>query len=423
MKMFFNSQSANSNPSKNRANVNNHSNNSANNPFTNNLPAKKRLLILTEYFPVSTAGEITGGVESRVFHLTKELAKNFDFDITVVCTRQANQPKSQTVGSIHVCRVGPIQPYSNAGHVFKRFLFAISAFWFILKLKNSFDIIEGTNFITYVPAGIGAFICRKPSIATYHETWVGRWIPQKGLATGIFGEIWERFALHLSWSKIIAVSNFTKNELVKSGISSSKIIVVYNGLSLAESKHIKTPVIKDLIVCVSRLISQKRIDVLLKAFASVAEKLPKAKLVIIGDGDEKFKLETLAGELNIDSKVSFLGFLPHRSEVLSWMKRASVFCLPSINEGFGLVVVEAMALGTPVVCTNISPLTEVTKNGRGSLLFTPDDADDCAAKLLSILSTPFLRFRKSKEALELSKQYDWQSLTLQIREVYNGILR
>src|SRR6185436_4961339 len=96
-------------------------------------------------------------------------------------------------------------------------------------------------------------------------------------------------------------------------------------------------------------------DVLIQAVA----RLPGVALTIQGEGIERPALEALAARLGVTGRVTFTGRLPRFEDALALRKRHQVFCLPSVSEGFGMVVIEAMGLGLPVVCTDLPVLREV----------------------------------------------------------------
>jgi glycosyltransferase involved in cell wall biosynthesis len=102
------------------------------------------------------------------------------------------------------------------------------------------------------------------------------------------------------------------------------------------------------------------------------------------------------------------------------IERAQVFALPSDSEGFGIVVLEAMASGVPVVCSDIPPLREVTA-GRGALLFEPGDSDDLAEKLIALLTDEELYRGKVAEASSRAQQFAWPRVLSKIEAIYADV--
>ena len=128
-----------------------------------------KLLLLTEYFPTSAKGDISGGVEARIFYLSKELAKKHS--VTVICSWKNGEERKQVINRVNVIRVGPNHPYTNKGNILSRLKFSKAAYQ--EAIKHSADIVEGTNFITYIPAYKAARKIGAKAVATYHEVWAG----------------------------------------------------------------------------------------------------------------------------------------------------------------------------------------------------------------------------------------------------------
>jgi len=208
---------------------------------------------------------------------------------------------------------------------------------------------------------------------------------------------------------IIAVSNGVAEDLIKvTGIKSKKIEVIYNPVDeqrlLEKSKETvdhpwfqleSTPVI----LGVGRLEEQKDFPTLIRAFSKVRKQY-KSKLVILGSGSNRKRLETLVDDLNLGEDVDFLGFA---SNPYAYMARASVFVLSSLWEGLPNVLIEAMFLKTPVVATDCpSGPRELLDNGKyGKLVPMSDDESMGQAILESLTSSAVLADRKWLEKFSL----------------------
>ncbi len=377
-----------------------------------------KILIVTEYFPDSEKQGITGGVESRSYNIAKELAKKHD--VIVLCSWQGQKRDSKVAGA-EVIRCGSYHPYSSFGSMKSRLLFARSALRAGKKLKG-LDIVEGHNFISYLPAYFIGKYHKIPKIATYHEVWVGRWIKLKGLVTGMFGSAWERYVLRRKWDRFIAVSNFCKKDLVKQGISAKKIDIVPNGVELSQFEKVKVKKYKNpTICCISRLTPNKRVGDLIKAVANIKKKIPNIRCKIIGTGDQLGKLKKLSLDLGLDKHVEFLGYVKKQEDVIKALKSSHVFCSPSVLEGFGIVVVEAMACRVPYVISNIEPFVEVTENGKGGLIFRRTDVSDLSHKLTRLFNDKKLYPLKIREGKSLVKQYDWKKIVEILERIYGRL--
>jgi glycosyltransferase involved in cell wall biosynthesis len=204
------------------------------------------------------------------------------------------------------------------------------------------------------------------------------------------GDYWKfRLLVRLLYpraARIVAISDATRRDLVEHvGLPSSAIEVISNPAALpvfedtADTGELPGWPVTDMpvVATVGRLVPVKDVPVLLRAFARLRAHQP-AKLVIIGDGPERPALEAMSRELNIAADTHFLGA---RDRPWRYLRRASVFVLSSRYEGFGNVLVEALAVGCPVVSTN-SPggPAEILENGKyGALVPVGDDAAMSAA--------------------------------------------
>ncbi len=142
----------------------------------------------------------------------------------------------------------------------------------------------------------------------------------------------------------------------------------------------------DFIVGVAgRLAAEKGVSVLLEAMKDVLARVPKARLVVAGDGPERPALERQARDLGIDNRVAFLGMRADLPRVLAAL---DVFVLPSLYEGFGLVVLEAMAVGVPVIATRVGGVPEVIEDGVTGLLVPAGDAKKLAEAVFRLEDNP-----------------------------------
>lgn len=132
----------------------------------------------------------------------------------------------------------------------------------------------------------------------------------------------------------------------------------------------------------ARLIERKKVHVLIEAFAAFRREVPTARLVVIGDGPERPRLETLASQLGVGQVVEFTGALPHRAAVTR-IGESHVFALPSIRESLGTVYFEAMSQGVPVVATVGEGIADFIRDPEEGFLVRPDDP----AALVHIMST------------------------------------
>jgi glycosyltransferase involved in cell wall biosynthesis len=193
----------------------------------------------------------------------------------------------------------------------------------------------------------------------------------------------------------IAVSKGLKKQLRRvPGLGKKPIYQIYNPIIHKEfdAQAGLTPALpssvgpeEPFVLAVGRLHKQKGYRHLLMAFARVVKQRP-SYLVILGEGDEREELQSLADSLGIASRVHFLGYTPN---VLAYMRQAAVFVLSSVAEGFGNVLVEALACGTPVISTDCphGP-REILAGGRYGTLVPIGDVDALARAIAANLDSP-----------------------------------
>jgi len=196
--------------------------------------------------------------------------------------------------------------------------------------------------------------------------------------------------------EIVAVSSGVADDLSKTtGLQRERIQVIYNPVvtpDLFEKARESlehpwfAPGELPVILSVGRLMKQKDYSTLIRAFALVQREHP-ARLMILGEGEERPKLEALIRELGLDDNVSLPGFVDNP---YAYMARSAVFVLSSAWEGFGNVLVEAMAVGTPVVSTDCpSGPAEILDGGKWGRLVPVGDVEEMATAIIATLNDPY----------------------------------
>lgn len=196
------------------------------------------------------------------------------------------------------------------------------------------------------------------------------------------------------FGRIIANSEATRAALAAEGIQ--PVEVIWNGVPIQGPK---VALAKDpTVVYAGRLTREKGVDVLLHAFGTIRHKVPNAKLMIAGSGQEKDALKTLVQGLGLGKAVSMPGHLT-RNELEKRAREAWVQVVPSRwAEPFGLVAVEAMMRGTAVVGSATGGLTEIVEQGCTGFLVPPDNSEALAEKLLVLLQDRRLSETMGEEA-------------------------
>jgi glycosyltransferase involved in cell wall biosynthesis len=230
----------------------------------------------------------------------------------------------------------------------------------------------------------------------------------------------------------IAVSASVKESCVRRRrIPDARVSVMHIGIPLdhfqaAGSEDIRTarrdlgidvnaPVIGTLAV----LREVKGIEYLLKSVPRVLALFPRAVFVIVGDGPLRAKLESLARELGIWRSVVFAGY---REDVARMLSVFDITVLPSLSEGFSLVLVEAMALGRPVIASAVGGIREILKNGQTGVLVPPGESEAIADAIVNLLRHEERRRGLGERALLESRKYGLDSHVRELERVYEKLL-
>lgn len=155
---------------------------------------------------------------------------------------------------------------------------------------------------------------------------------------------------------------------------------------------------------VCRFYPRKRLDVLLRAAAQLRHSIPELEVRIAGNGPERERLRRMCIELHLDSTIKWLGDV-NETELAREYNRADVFCLPSVQEGFGIVFLEAMAAGKAIVAARAAAVPEVVRNG---VLVEPDNPDALAEGIVRLYRNPELRESLGSSGLRDVEQFEMQ---------------
>jgi glycosyltransferase involved in cell wall biosynthesis len=126
---------------------------------------------------------------------------------------------------------------------------------------------------------------------------------------------------------------------------------------------------------------------LIEAYAEILKKHPDARLTLIGDGPERYKVEALIDKFELQNKICLTGYL-NQKEVAKRLSESDVFILPSFAEGVPVVLMEAMASGIPVVTTQIAGISELVEDGKSGFVTRPGDAEMLSLRILELLRKP-----------------------------------
>ena len=177
------------------------------------------------------------------------------------------------------------------------------------------------------------------------------------------------------------------------------------------------------VLYVGRLDAFKGIDLLLAAFARIAEGEPSARLIVAGDGDDEQRSRLRFGSeaLGVSGSIHWLGVVPHE-EMPSLYASADVMLAPSYHETFGLAALEAAASGVPVVAADVDGLRAIVVDGLTGYLVRDRDADEYASRTLDLLRNDSLRLEMSENGRRRAELRSWDAVAKDLEEIYAGAI-
>lgn len=351
-----------------------------------------------------------GGKEARYRELAPRLAAHAD--VHVFTMKWWDGPRVRREGDVTYHALCPLLPLykGNRRSVLQAVVFALAC---LRLLFVRFDAIEADHmpYLQLFPLRIVARLRRTRLTVTWHECWGPEYWRSYIGQGGRVGWWFERTTMRMSDS-IIAASDQTGASLTDRLRGDVPVVVAPNGVDLpaiAAARAGDSPVD---IVAVGRLLSHKRIDMLLDAVALLRADGSPVTCRVIGEGPDRDALHEQARELGIAHAVDFRHDVTDSGELYGLMKSARVFAFPSEREGFGIVVLEALACGLPVVATTAPEnlgrhLVDRAERGR---LCEPGAASLAGALRVELASPP------PAGGDSWLSEFDWQRVTDRVAE-------
>jgi glycosyltransferase involved in cell wall biosynthesis len=276
-----------------------------------------------------------------------------------------------------------------------------------LLKSGELDIIHAHNGRSWLTAatavsraGVGRCIATQHFIEPNHAT-------QKGIKA-IISKTAHHWVTERT-ERIIAISQAVRQSMLdRHEAPSEKITVIPNGITAPEvspdavielRKSLNIEPDASLVVCAARLEPEKDIATLISAMARVVNEHPNAQCLIAGEGSQHAALEQQIGVMNLEKSVRLLGF---RNDAHTIIAASDLFVLPSLAEPFGLVLLEAMSLGKPVVATRAGGPVEIVEDGVTGMLVSPKSPEEMAKVITNIL---FNQLISSKMSLFAAKRF------------------
>ncbi len=282
--------------------------------------------------------------------------------------------------------------------------------WLLTALREQeIALVHAHLMAMNLYGSLAACLARRPSIATLHGRLYDLERPRRRLAYRLIAR---------TASRLVAVSEELGQALVEeAGIPRDRVRVIPNGVerptALPASRSARPPTI----ITVGALTEVKGHEFLIEAMAEVRKEFPAARLVIVGEGPRRAALEAMCAE---GGAVSFLG---EREEIGRLLGESDVFILPSLSEGQSLALLEAMAVGLPVVATRVGGNQEIVRHGEDGWLVAPAAPQEMAAAISTLLRDKALASRLGEAARQrVQTEFSFEATLDRYEALYKELL-
>jgi len=363
---------------------------------------------------------IEGGAEIGAFELCKRLVKR-GYEVFVITRKLKKEWKNiEEIEGIKIFRfntkggyLGLLFPFIHVGRFLNKINPDILNMHFIIPTgfagcfwSKFFDIPTVTTSIGW---DIYDPIIRVPKILKY----LMRIVPKKsdGLTSiSIF-------------VKETLIEDFDvknkKIEIIHYGVDTKRFNPENDGISIRKRYGIKNDIV---VLTVQRLEKRKGVEYFIKAIPMVLERFNNIKFMIVGDGPEKNKLKKLCKSLGVSENVIFTGKIPN-SEIQNYYKASDIFAFHTNYEGLGIVLLEAMASGKPIITTMAGGTADIIENNINGFIITPRYPELFADTLIKLLKNKKLRDEFGEASREIAeKKFDWEIIVEKYIKVYEEVL-
>lgn len=365
---------------------------------------------------------IVGGLGRHVFHLSKALSSK-GINVSVLTFTDGSSPSEEEAGGVRILRVNP---YCLRYSDFTSWVHGLNLFIAdqAIKMKD-FDVIHVHDWLTAISGITLKHLMRKPLVATVHSTELGR----RG------GNLKNEHELHIhemewllsyeAW-RVICCSRYMTSEVSRFlGCPTDKIVQIHNGY---EPNSLTSPAAinrrdyarddEKIVLHVGRLVYEKGPHLLIEAASKL--KRNDLKFVFVGDGSMKPYLIDLSKRLGVSDKVYFLGHVP--DDVLHALyKLASLAVFPSLYEPFGIVALEAMGVGVPVIVSAVGGLDELVQHGYNGFKFHPGSSSALAEAINNLIDDRALLGRMTENARSILNDFTWDKAADATIKLYEGV--
>ena len=381
----------------------------------------KVLMLSWEYPPKSV-----GGLAQHVYHLSKALAKH-GAEIHVITIGDRDSVPYEDHEGVKVHRVAP---YNLSAPDFRTWILHLnfSMVEYAVTLHDSLknvDLIHAHDWLVAYACRVLKHSFRVPLVATVHATEYGR---NNGLHSDN-----QRYISDVEWWltyeawRVIVCSSYMENELRGFfQLPSDKITVIPNGVNIddfARRANHRNVSGEKYVFFIGRLVREKGVQVLIDAAPKILSRFPEARFIIAGTGPYEEQLRARTRERGLEHRVYFAGYVDDQVKNRMY-QQSSVAVFPSLYEPFGIVALEAMAAGTPVVVADTGGLGEIVEHGFDGMKCYVNSPDSLADNVMAILGDPGLAARlKANGDHKARNKYSWFAVARQTLHTYEEVVR
>ncbi len=382
-----------------------------------------KILMLTWEYPP----RIVGGIAKVVYDLSKRLIKD-GHEVTVVTYKEGETPYYENDKGVEVYRVDNyiINPNNFIDWIMQLNFNLVAKASEIMNKNGKFDVIHAHDWLVANAAKTLKASYNIPIVATIHATESGR--------NGGIRDEQQRYINDTEWmltyeaSEVIVNSNYMKNEVqILFGLPFEKINVIPNGINLniyngiERNYEFRRKYARDnekIIMCAGRLVYEKGFQYLIDAAPKILNRYNDAKFIIAGKGGMLNELKEKANYLGISDKVYFTGQLTPK-ELYTMYRCADIAVFPSTYEPFGLVAIEGMYAGTPIVVSDIGGLNEIVEHGVTGMKSYAGNPNSIADSILALLFDYQLAYNIAKNGKAKIKEiYNWTKIAQDTHFIY-----
>ena len=357
----------------------------------------------------------TGGYEYLIYNLATRLSHNWD--VSVYTSMDDNEME---LNGATFKRISKRYRYTNSTGNHNIY----DAIRFLINLRKSAEIFDSNdivmmNSIPYL--GYGNFLHRinATKISLFHEAWFDYLKEMNFFSRSIIRH--EILKIVRQSDSLIANSSATRNSLLNN-YNAKKVNIIPTGIDASGIDCVPREKKFD-IIYLGRLARIKHVDHIIKAAGILVHDLPDIRIAIVGEGEDRQRLEAMVRDLNMSKNVLLYGRVNDKDKY-ELLKSSRLFVLPSEREGFSVSTLEAMCCGAvPIVAepkySEVFGTSDFVKNGFTGLYYAHANILDLRDKIMSLMNDSILYDSLRKNAIDTAKQYDWSIIISNYESVMN----